>query len=54
MKQWPKTLYVVVEGKGADEYLLAAETADHTEDGQKVAIYQFIDAKTMRVTHELK
>lgn len=53
--EFPKHIFVTVEGDGADDtFLSATATHDVVGDGQKVAIYELREVKTKRVTHELE
>lgn len=53
---FPKTMYVHVEneGEGADEFFSADTAVDTLKDGQRVAVYELREVRTMQVTRELK
>ena len=53
MKKFPKMLYVTREGERDGEYFNAEEDASGAENGVKVAVYQLVEIKTKRVTHQL-
>lgn len=53
MKNLPKTLWVVRENTGKDEYLIATEYISEIDDGAIVGEYTLTSLNTKRVTHEL-
>lgn len=54
MLKFPKQIYVKrEEDTDGSSYLLADETPDTIEDGEKVAIYELREVQTKRVTHTL-
>lgn len=55
MKKFPKQIYVRwKEPKDDDAFLVAAETLEDGEDGEKVAIYILKEVKTKRVVDSLE
>lgn len=51
----PKTVYVKfeMENNGGDPFLIADETTNSFEDGDRVGIYELCETKTKRVSHDL-
>lgn len=50
----PKRIYVKLETDTDEPYLIADESADSMENGERVGVYELVEMKTMRVTRELK
>ena len=53
----PKAIYVKREMDENDpdgSYLTASESIDSMDDGDTVGVYELVETKTKRVTHDLK
>lgn len=53
--KFPKQIFVHIESDGRDDEFLVAEDSDDPtgENGDKVAIYQLVEVKTIKRTIEL-
>jgi hypothetical protein len=56
MCKFPGRIEVRIEKDGKDSYFLAQDAAEDNigEDGDKVAIYQLIDVKVLRIRKSLE
>ncbi len=54
MKNFPKTIFVTIEGHKEEEFLLVNTSINDLDEEQKVGIYELKDIKDLKVKRSLE
>ena len=51
--QFPKEIYITIEGDPGEQFFNATKTPNGLDDGTKVGVYQLVAVKRQKVTETL-